>query len=222
MVSSGPLVTAGCGKTILRRVWSVHFIRWCRSSSSSSAIIQDVLELCQEDPTCAIAYFYFDFQNHEKQTCHNLLRSLIAQFSNQVTDIPQALATRQSTRDDLDSDGLIIPLRLIIQEFHHAYVIVDALDECTERDVVLEVIQKIVDWQSKTLHILMTSRKEREIEDLLIAQCWQAVAIEESVVASDIEVHVRERLQNDVKLKKWPAKVQTEIAAKLTKGARGM
>jgi hypothetical protein len=143
-------------------------------------------------------------------------------LSNQVTDVPQALATRRSTRDHLDSDGLIILLRLIIQEFHHAYVIVDALDECTERNAVLEVIQKIVDWQSKTLHILMTSRKEREIEDLLIAQCWQAVAIEESVVASDIEVHVRERLQNDVKLKKWPAKVQTEIEAKLTKGACGM
>ena len=173
-----------------------------------------------------MAYFYFDFQNRGNQQCESLLRSLIAQFSGQAPSIPEALeqlhARCQATEYHPDSDDLTATLQSIIQEFQHAYIVVDALDECTERESLLELIRKIVDWKSSTLHILMTSRKEREIEDSLGPQCWYTMALQESVVARDIEMHVFERLQNDPKLKKWPPKVQAEIKEKLTTGACGM
>ena len=116
----------------------------------------------------------------------------------------------------------MISLLLFSASFRHAYIIIDALDECTERESLLELIQKIVDWKSSTLHILVTSRKEREIEDSLMLRCQHTMALQDSVISRDIEIHVCEKLQNDPKLKKWPAKVQAEIKEKLTKGACGM
>ena len=68
----------------------------------------------------------------------------------------------------------------------------------------------------------MTSRKERDIEDSLRPDVWHGVNVQESVVAGDIEIHVRESLRNDSKLNKWPVKVQAEIDAALTDGAHGM
>jgi hypothetical protein len=113
-------------------------------------------------------------------------------------------------------------LRYILQEFPHAYIIIDALDECTEREVLLDVIQTMTDWKIASLHLLVTSRKEREIENCLGCQVWRWVDLQATVVTGDIEIHVRQCLQNDAKLKKWPAEVQAEIEGALTRGAHGM
>ena len=188
--------------------------------------MQDILKLCSDDSGSAIAYFYFDFQSREKQQCQNLLRSLITQFFDQATHIPEALgqlySACQSNRRDIDQDDLITTLQHIVQAPQEAYIIIDALDECTEREALLELIQEIVGWKISTLHILVTSRKEREIEDCLMPLSWRTVDLQEAVVAGDIKIHVCERLQNDPKLKKWPVKVQAEIETALTEGARGM
>ena len=173
-----------------------------------------------------MAYFYFDFQNREKQQCQNLLRSLITQLSDHATHIPEALdrlySACQSNRRDIDQDDLITTLQHIVQEPREAYMIIDALDECTEREALLELIEEILGWKISTLHILVTSRKEREIEDSLMPLSWRTVDLQEAVVTGDIKMHVRDRLQNDPKLKKWPIKVQAEIEAALTEGAHGM
>jgi hypothetical protein len=87
---------------------------------------------------------------------------------------------------------------------------------------LLQLIEEIVGWKSTTIHILVTSRKEREIEDSLVPRCWHISDLAGTVVARDIAMHVRERLQNNSKLMKWPAKVRAEIEATLTKGASGM
>ena len=192
----------------------------------SSTIIEEVLKLCQDDSGSALAYFYFDFQNRDQQQCESLLRSSIAQFSDQAPNTPEALqrlySRCQSSRYRPDSDDLTATLQCIVQEFRRAYIVVDALDECTERESLLELIEKMVDWNSNTLHILVTSRKEREIEDSLILQCQHTMALQGSVIARDIEIHVFEKLRNDPRLKKWPAKVRAEIKEKLMKGACGM
>ena len=80
----------------------------------------------------------------------------------------------------------------------------------------------MADWKMSSFHFLVTSRKERDIEDSLRPEVWHGVNVQESVVAGDIEIHVRESLRNDSKLNKWPVKVQAEIDAALTNGAHGM
>jgi hypothetical protein len=127
----------------------------------SSTVIDNILNSCNEDPASAIAYFYFDFQNRDKQQTHDLLRSLIAQLSNRRTQIPVALeqlySSCQSTHRLPDLDDLMTTLEYILQEFRHTYIIIDALDESTEREVLLKMIQTMADWKIGSLHLLVTS-----------------------------------------------------------------
>lgn len=62
----------------------------------------------------------------------------------------------------------------MIQEFPQTYIILDALDECADREGLMEVLEKIAGWKLQNLHLLVTSRKERDIErslDRFVAVC---------------------------------------------------
>ena len=181
---------------------------------------------CRQEPLLAIAYFYFDFNDREKQRHENLIRSLIMQFSTQCTSSSDALTSLYFQCHDGEQQPtattLLTTLRHIIGGFQHAYIILDALDECTERGDLLTIIGEMVDWKLDNLHLLMTSRKERDIEDCLESQVSCQINIQQGVVDADIHIHICERLQNDTKLKKWPMKVQEEIETVLMEGAHGM
>jgi hypothetical protein len=84
------------------------------------------------------------------------------------------------------------------------YIIVDALDECSEREELLVLIEDIIDWKLTTLHTLATSRKEQDIEDCLSTLVSNEIDIQSTLVDADIRVHVRERLRNDVDCENGP------------------
>jgi hypothetical protein len=51
----------------------------------------------------------------------------------------------------------------MVQEFDEAYIILDALDECKDGMELLENVDEIAGWNLKKLHILATSRREKDI-----------------------------------------------------------
>ena len=113
-------------------------------------------------------------------------------------------------------------LRDIVQTFRHTYIVIDALDECSEREELLILIDEIIDWKLDTLHILATSRKEQDIDDCLSSRISDEIDIQSTLVDADIRIHVREKLQNDPRLKKWSADAQEEIETAVVDGAHGM
>ena len=192
----------------------------------SSTIIEDVLRHCQSDPTFVTAYFYFDFSDTLKQSSESLVRSLITQLSSQSPSCPEALKSlysqnlngqRQPTTDDL-----MVILKYIVGSFQHVYVIIDALDECRDREQLLPLIEEMVEWELGNLHILATSRQERDIEECVGPLVSAQINLHSVQVNADIHTHLRERLKNDFKLKKWPAKIHGQIEAALMDGAHGM
>ena len=59
-------------------------------------------------------------------------------------------------------------LRDILDRFAHAYIMIDALDECTDREKTLNWANKLIsDTKRKAanLHIVVTSRSERDIDE---------------------------------------------------------
>lgn len=192
----------------------------------SSTIIQDVISNYQFEPTIAVAYFYFDFNDLDKQCTENLIRSLIVQLSAQCLHVPRSLqlaySRSQNGQNQLTADELKILLRQILKSFSSIYVLLDALDECTDREELLQFIQALVDWDIDNLHILATSRKENDIATSLEPLVTCQLCIQSALVDADIRVHVLERLSNDPKLNKWPVDVQGEIENTLTRDARGM
>src|SRR6266478_3239375 len=191
----------------------------------SSTIIEDVWHHCQSDMSFAIAYFYFDFSDKEKQQSENLLRSLITQLSSHNSGYSDTLTAvfskskngqRQPTLEDL-----LITLKHMIRGFQHTYVIVDALDECQDREQLLALIEEIMSWKLGSLHILATSRQEREIEDCVGPRASAQVDLHSALVDADIEAYIHESLRNDPKLRKWSTKVHGQIETALMEGAHG-
>ena len=199
----------GCGKTIL-----------------ASTIVEDVFQHCHLDPTLAVAYFYFDFRDAERQWHEKMIRSLIMQLSVQNAGTPQALeslfSSKMSGNQQPTSHELLMTLQQMAQEFNETFVILDALDECKEVHELLEDIKEIARWKTGKLHILVTSRREKDIGDTLEPLITDEICIQNELVDADIRIHLCEKLQNDPKLKTWPANVQKEIKEILMNGAQGM
>ena len=75
---------------------------------------------------------------------------------------------------------------------------------------------------TETLRILITSRRERDIEDLLSTVTDYNINIKSAIVDRDIYIYVLDRLAMDSRLKKWPLAVQEEITVTLMEKAGGM
>ena len=117
-------------------------------------------------------------------------------------------------------------LRGLVQEFGDTFIMVDALDECKEREQLLADIQEFIQWQLEGLHILVTSRREGDIKVTLdpLVNVNQNIDIQSEVVDRDIRVFVREVIQSAQGLRRWRNKpvVQDEIEKALTENANGM
>jgi len=192
----------------------------------SSTIIEDIVCHCRSNPSFAFAYFYFDFHDSAKQRYENLVRSLIEQFSAQCASAPEALENLYSRSQDgarqPTADALVATLRDIVCGFRHTYIAIDALDECSEREELLCLIEEIANWKIDTLHILATSRKEQDIEHCLSPIVSNQIDIQSTLVDADIRIYIRERLQSDRRLRKWSADAWLEIETALMDGAHGM
>ena len=175
-------------------------------------------------------FFYFDFNDVEKQGQENMIRSLILQLSSQSGSTPQALEAlhslcisgeRQPTRN-----MLLATLHQMMGSFEETFIILDALDECSERCKLLEDIEEFNRWTDANLHILSTSRREKDIEERIetLAHDRGKMPIDSVRVNDDIRAYVHERLRADPELKRWhnAPKVQKEIEKTLLDKADGM
>lgn len=73
-------------------------------------------------------------------------------------------------------------MRSMIDTFEDVYLVIDALDECENREALLNVLDTINSWNSKPLHILFMSRKEIEIENAIRPVLTAHVEIEPACI----------------------------------------
>ena len=121
-----------------------------------------------------------------------------------------------------DVDKLPKVLETLLVRFEHAYVILDALDECQEQEQLLKLIEKIYNLSSKNVSLFITSRKEPDIEAGLQSLAADQLSIQNAQVDGDIALHVREQLQKDPNLKSFPENIKDEIQTVLVSGSCGM
>lgn len=155
-----------------------------------------------------------------------LIRSLIVQLLAQdphlLESLQSAYSRSQNGQNKLSIKELTALLRQMMKAFNSTYILLDALDECTDRKDLLEFIEVLRDWNIDNLHILATSRKEKDIARSLEPLITCQLCIQSALVDADIRIHVLDRLSTDPRLKKWPVGIQKEIEDALTKGANGM
>ena len=121
---------------------------------------------------------------------------------------------------------LLEALHQIMTFLGDTYITLDALDECTDRDELLTDLERIVSWGDVNLHVLVTSRREKEIEEALtpLSDEQSRISIQSAVVNADIRTYIHDRLRIDRKLQRWQKhpKVQLEIENTLAWKADGM
>ncbi|RDW91705.1 hypothetical protein BP5796_02870 [Coleophoma crateriformis] len=203
----------GCGKTVL-----------------SSTAIEEIQDCFETASNRAVAYFFFSFTDSEKQKPQNMLRSVIAQLLRQRDTVHNAATNMYSAHLNGErqpsKDGLMHLLRQLVDSFGETYLVLDALDECTEREMLLELIDEFHSWNLKALHVMVTSRKEVDIEDGLehLLERDNKINAQSDIVDRDIRRYVRSKVQCDNRFKKWRKypTVQQEIEDTLANKADGM
>jgi hypothetical protein len=203
----------GCGKTIL-----------------SSTIVEHLLQHCRDEPGMVTAYFYFDFNDTQKQDPELMLRSLVCQLLQSSVMTQRGLDALFSSCENgyrqPSLHALLEVTQQMMQEFTHVYIVLDALDECTQRLELTELLKTMAGWQLQNLHLLMTSRKERDIESSLedYVDKEDTICLQSDIVDKDIQRYVQQRLSDDKSLVKWEkdAAIRQEIEDALMGGACGM
>ncbi|KAF2627576.1 ankyrin, partial [Macroventuria anomochaeta] len=216
-------------KSTASRLW-LYGIPGCGKTILSSTIIEHLLQHCNNDTRMVTAYFYFDFNDTQKQNPELMLRSLLCQLLRRSAATPKGvdalfLACGNGQRQPSLHTLLEITPQ-VMQQFTQVYLVLDALDECAQRQELMDVLETVAGWQLDNMHLLMTSRKERDIESSLESYVKEedTICLQRDVVDKDIQRYVQQRLSDDKTLTKWnkdPA-IRQEIEAALMHGARGM
>ncbi|KAF2846474.1 HET-domain-containing protein [Plenodomus tracheiphilus IPT5] len=203
----------GCGKTIL-----------------SSTAIEHLLQHCHDDVSMVTAYFYFEFNDTQKQDPELMLRSLLCQLVQRLVMIPKGVDALfkacENGQQRPSVHALLEVTRQAARDFRHVYVVLDALDECTQRSELMDMLETVAGWRLDNLHLLMTSRKERDIETSLESYVGEkdTVCLQRDVVDQDIQRYVQQRLRVNKSLAKWnkDAAIRQEIETAMMRGACGM
>jgi hypothetical protein len=200
---------AGCGKTVI-----------------SSTIIDKLYKDYVQDSKARLAYFYFDFNDIQKQTVEGCLRSLLRQLS--ARELPVVVKALHKQAQDSNAqprmDILMDTLKAVLQQKSTAFLVFDALDECKEVKAVMEKIAKIKTWELPGVRILATSRRELDIAGTMDALASQSICLETALVDEDIKTFVKHSFRSDGRLKRWSedAKAKQEIEDALAVGSKGM
>ena len=112
-----------------------------------------------------------------------------------------------------------------MEGFDEVFIILDALDECREREDLITDIEGMAAWDTPKLRLLVTSRRERDIEESLslLLDDENKICIQSYLARDDIRAYVQGRIQTDRKLKRWQKQeVRNEIQDVLVMKAGGM
>ena len=196
-------------------------IKTCRLSSS----INDKLPEATE--SLGITYFFFDGRDsqNELQLHNKLIRTLISQLSDtrhggiteELADLYKHCGEVQQPSDE----QLQNVLRDILDNFSQVYIMIDALDECTDREKTLNWVNKLISDSNRkpeNLHIVVTSRPERDIQEIIAELDPHSIDVGEANTKDIVEYL---KLQMESKFTKYEEDTRAKIMSELEERAEG-
>lgn len=206
-------------------LWVNGFVGSGKSVLCSTAI-QQTFHHARDIKKKGIAFFYFSFAEELKQNASGMLRALLLQLSVQIEGSEerlQSLFTRYPTGIP-PVRALLDCLRQLIRMFRETFILVDALDETplgSERDLVLEMLQAMRQWDLSGFHLLVTSRDEQNIHDQLDITSKESIKMGNPGIDDDNAQFITYHLRSDHKLQKWASR-HAEIQTRMMEKAHGM
>ncbi|KAL4903840.1 hypothetical protein BDW74DRAFT_155479 [Aspergillus multicolor] len=202
----------GCGKTVL-----------------AATIVTAMFCLPQAaDERHPVLIWFFDFQYAKNRSTEAMIRSLISQLCAYNEEVRRAL---EPLFQECLSGGRAASLEELLQCFktmmqsrslQAVYIIIDALDECPDADLLLQTLDEIRSWGDLKLHLLATSRPEKTLQSSLRKLSPSVVEIQTSAVDVDIEIHVKSQMTIDTWWQQWSPNIQRAVTLHLSRKATGM
>jgi len=175
------------------------------------------MDSTQSDDDNLLLYFFFDFATRDKRMVGLFLRSLLSQIQAQTRDIVEPIRSlydrHHSGFQEPSNADLLDTLHMAFGRTKNAYLIIDALDECDERAELVEVFEEMLGWGLENVHILATSRKERDFEECFARTGAEQVRLEGDTVQGDIRHYIESRISKERWARKWPLEIQCEIVS---------
>ena len=152
------------------------------------SMLVDSLERYYKGNDIAILYLYLDYREQDQQSAANLFGSLLQQLVRRSSSVQDGIVdlhrehTSKKTRPT--ANDFLRVLQLEMARFSKVFMLVDALDECTEnndtRDAVLTNLQHLL--SSSNARLLTTSRHVIGMESYFPS------AVRLKIRASDIDI----------------------------------
>ena len=182
-----------------------------------------------------MAYFYFDFNDDKKTNLDNALRSLLTQLarSDSYCDIlSQVYDNNGGSTPGADEMIKCLEEMLGLSDQGPVYIILDALDECSNADDtpsartrVLDFLKRLVrvDRRVSNLHLCVTGRPEDDI--LTALEAFRTISIQEHEgQKEDIDKHIKDKVyaNSNTMMGRWDIETKKMVVDTLTEQADGM
>jgi hypothetical protein len=183
-----------------------------------------------------LAYFYFDFNDNKKTSFDNALCSLLTQlaaYSDSYRDkLPYVYERNDNGGYKPGTDEMITCLEemLKLPDQVPIYIILDALDECSNTDKipsarmrVLDLLKCLVNLRLSNLHVCVTSCLEHDIQTAL--ETFRTISIQEQKgQREDINKYICDMVNanSDTLMGGWDIETKNMVVEVLSKKADGM
>ena len=179
--------------------------------------------------TKRLAYYYFDFADSRKHSVADMLKSVIYQLLCTTSGESEAAVALYNSMcegtEEPTVEELLGVLTAEVALTDVTYLVIDALDECPgprgERQLLFKGFLNNEKLPGN-LKVLVTSRKEPDIEAALESILAHMICIQSFKVDRDVRVYVKGEIERDATLKRWQPTLKKEILDGIVLGAHGM
>ena len=203
--------------------------------SASSTIIENINTM-RKCGLASLAFFYHDFREDQKRDLRGLLSSVLLQLCGQSDAYCDILGKFYSTHhygaQSPSDDALVHCLEDILKRPGQSpiFLIVDALDECSntspmpsDREKALEFVEKLIDLRLANLRICVTSRPVVDIKVVLGPLAFRSISLQdERGQMEDIENYIKSVVDKDPNNRRWTPQDKQMVIDVLTRNADGM
>ena len=183
-----------------------------------------------------MAYFAFDFKDNHKQSCLDMIPSLLTQLSAQSARRCEILSNFYSENDRGAQSPIGSDLTRCLKDMlslpgeGYVYIIIDGIDECpntpplsSPREQVLDLLEELVNLRFPNLWLCVTSRVEIDIRSVLAPLATFSISLHDDIgQKQDIINYVRDFVDSDPTMRRWKVEDKELVFKTLSEGAGGM
>ena len=195
----------GAGKTVL-----------------TATIIEEISTRTRQKGS-ALAYFFCDYRDPTTHDPSSIIASLAGQLAAQDEEcyaIAQAFFEEGNAADGTTASAgierLCECLHSMMITLEDIYIVIDALDECANRQPVLEVLHSLNDFENDCVKTLFTGREELDIQTALQDYEKLSIAANSLDLRLYVDSEITMRSKNGTLRIREPA-LQEEIRERLVK-----